>query len=95
MEGGEIVLRARRCLGTVTRLHGRAIGTGLDCVGLAAFALKLEPAQVGADYDLRADNCAVLPAQLRRAGLRGVPDHAGRRRVLRRRRCGQRGRNVL
>lgn len=38
MSSDLIIARARAAVGTPFRLHGRSVTTGLDCVGLIAFA---------------------------------------------------------
>ncbi|MFZ5746390.1 MAG: peptidoglycan endopeptidase [Pseudomonadota bacterium] len=40
MSGARAVAAARGAIGTRFRLHGRAADTGLDCIGLAALALR-------------------------------------------------------
>lgn len=57
---GEVVARARAVLDVPFRLHGRD-GAGLDCVGLAAHALRLD-APTG--YPLRGGEPAVVRARL-------------------------------
>lgn len=74
----EIVVAARACVGTRTRVQGRAPGLALDCIGVAAAAargggLRL---RLPADYCLAADNRVRLSAGLRAAGCREVADAA-------------------
>lgn len=63
----QIVERARECLGARFRLHGRVPTTGLDCVGLVAFAL--ERAEVPTGYRLRGGSAGGYAAMLRAQGL--------------------------
>lgn len=71
-----IVVRARRLVGVRFRPQGRNAATGLDCIGLAAAALRVAPPP--ADYALRGGSMARLEARLRGAGLRPVaPARAG------------------
>lgn len=55
MIGSAIALAARQCLGAPFRLHGRDPATGLDCVGLVAWALDRagQGVMAPADYSLR------------------------------------------
>lgn len=55
-----MVARARAVLGVPFRLHGRD-GAGLDCVGLAAHALRLE---APSGYPLRGGEPALVRARL-------------------------------
>ena len=69
----EIVARARGCVGARFRAHGRGIEFGLDCVGVAAIAFRLE---VPADYPLRSGDRERTAARIEATGL--VPiDPAG------------------
>ncbi|MDR6128707.1 lipoprotein Spr [Sphingomonas sp. SORGH_AS802] len=60
MEGGAVVARARAALAVPFRLHGRD-GAGLDCVGLAAHALRLE---APSGYPLRGGEPDLVRARL-------------------------------
>lgn len=66
----EVVARARACLGARFRLHGRDPATGLDCVGLAAWAHGLSAVPTG--YRLRAGSAAMYSTLLAASGLRPV-----------------------
>lgn len=71
MSGTAIVAAAREALGTPFRLHGREVHRGLDCVGLAAAALRCG---APVDYRLRTGDAAATGARLRAAGLVEVHD---------------------
>ncbi len=60
-----IVERARGAVGARFRLHGRDLAEGLDCVGLAAWALEMDGVPTG--YGLRAT--PDVAAMLAGAGL--------------------------
>lgn len=66
-EGAAIVARARSLIGRRFRPQGRS-DAGLDCIGLAAAALNVDPPV--ADYRLRGGSLARLAAGLAAAGLR-------------------------
>lgn len=66
----DAVARARGCLGVRFRRHGRTIDGGLDCVGLAAVAYRLE--RVPAGYRLRGGMPAPIEAALDAAGFARV-----------------------
>jgi cell wall-associated NlpC family hydrolase len=66
----EVVARARGCLGARFRLHGRDPATGLDCVGLVAWAHRRGDAPTG--YRLRGGSREGYAAMLAAAGLRRV-----------------------
>lgn len=68
--GLRIVARARRLVGVRFRPQGRSASTGLDCVGLAAAALRIEAPPAG--YALRGGSAERLEDGLRSAGLRPV-----------------------
>lgn len=53
-----IVDRAQAAIGVRFRLHGRSIGTGLDCVGLVAHAIKpvIDETKIPFHYKLRFDD---------------------------------------
>lgn len=59
--------RARGALGARFRLHGRDPATGLDCVGLAAWAWGVEAPR---GYALRSGDAARAAAAIEAAGLR-------------------------
>lgn len=69
--GGEIVRRARSLIGTRFRPQGRG-RDGIDCVGLAAFALGLDERRVPQDYSLRGTSTAAVGKVLRACGLEPV-----------------------
>ncbi|HET8613774.1 MAG TPA: peptidoglycan endopeptidase [Sphingomonas sp.] len=66
----EIVAAARACVGARFRLHGREPETGLDCVGLAAFAYagRLKGA-VPSGYALRGGDPETVAARIDALGL--------------------------
>lgn len=66
----KIVARARDLVGVRFRPQGRVAATGLDCIGLAAAALRLEVPPAG--YRLRGGSIEKLDEGLRAAGLRPV-----------------------
>lgn len=69
LRGGDgIVARARDCLGAKFRLHGRDPATGLDCVGLVAWAHRRGDVPTG--YRLRSGSADGYAAMLTAAGLR-------------------------
>ncbi len=59
--------RARQALGTKFRLHGRDPASGLDCVGLAAWAHRVDAPR---GYALRTADAARAAAAIEAAGLR-------------------------
>ena len=72
MSAGERALAAARgAVGARFRLHGREVATGLDCVGLAALALRAEgyAGPVPSGYALRSGDAARVRAALADAGL--------------------------
>ncbi|TGX54767.1 peptidoglycan endopeptidase [Sphingomonas gei] len=73
--GERTVAAARSALGVRFRLHGRDT-EGLDCVGLAALALRAAGvgAPVPSGYALRSDNVARVVAMIEAAGLVAVTD---------------------
>jgi hypothetical protein len=62
---------AREALGARFRLHGREAASGLDCVGLAALALRAEGLEgaVPSGYALRSGHLRAAEAALAAAGL--------------------------
>jgi len=74
LSGGQgdlrILARARRLIGVRFRPQGRSAETGLDCIGLAAAALRAT--DVPRDYALRGGSAARLAEGLAAAGLRPV-----------------------
>jgi murein DD-endopeptidase / murein LD-carboxypeptidase len=64
----EIVRRARSLIGAPFRPQGRS-RDGIDCVGVAAFALDLPDGAVRRDYGLRGTPVEALVAALRELGL--------------------------
>lgn len=69
--GMRAVAAAREALGARFRLHGRDPATGLDCVGLAALALRAEGfrGQVPSGYAMRSGDAAAAAVALAAAGL--------------------------
>jgi murein DD-endopeptidase / murein LD-carboxypeptidase len=65
-----IVGRARALIGVRFRPQGRAATTGLDCIGLVAAALGVDPGPP--DYPLRGGTLARLEAGLKAVGLHAV-----------------------
>lgn len=67
---------ARRAVGTRFRLHGRDPATGLDCVGLAALALRAEGFEgpVPSGYALRSGDAALVHRAVEAAGLAACSD---------------------
>lgn len=63
------VARARIALGARFRLHGRDPATGLDCVGLAAWAFE---AEVPRDYALRSGDVGRVARVVSALGLAAV-----------------------
>jgi murein DD-endopeptidase / murein LD-carboxypeptidase len=63
----EIVARARACLGVRFRPHGRSVAHGLDCVGLAAEAFRIQAVPAG--YALRGGSVAGIEAVIGAVGL--------------------------
>ncbi len=73
---GAAVARARACVGARFRLQGREAASGLDCVGVAAIALGVDPG--AARYALRGGDPVALAARIDAAGIaRVAPDAAG------------------
>ena len=70
--GERIVRRARRLVGVRFRAQGRDPALGLDCIGLAAAALRVEAPAAG--YALRGGSLERLEEGLRAAGLRPVAE---------------------
>ena len=70
------VAAARAAVGARFRLHGRDPATGLDCVGLAALALRAEGFEgaVPSGYALRSGNASRVCAAIRAAGLVACAD---------------------
>lgn len=66
----EVVARARGVLGVRFRLHGRDPATGLDCVGLVAWAYGRSDVPTG--YRLRSGSAGEYAAMLAAAGLVNV-----------------------
>ena len=73
--GDEVARRARSLVGTAYRPKGRD-ADGLDCVGVAAFALALPAAEVPPAYARRTIVPDALNAGLRACGLRPRRDVA-------------------
>jgi lipoprotein Spr len=70
----DLAARARALIGARFRLHGRDPATGLDCIGLVAWAAEA-PAPTG--YALRGGDPRRIAAALEAAGF--VPAAAARR----------------
>lgn len=70
----DVVVRARAAVGARFRLHGRDPAEGLDCVGLAAWALGVVDLPTG--YGLRSGDRDAVAMMIAAAGLRRV-DRAG------------------
>lgn len=70
--GERAVAAARAAAGARFRLHGRDATGGLDCVGLAALALRAEgfAGDVPSGYALRSGDVANVVASLMALGLR-------------------------
>lgn len=70
----KVVRGAHAAVGAPFLLHGRDAGTGLDCVGLVASALRSAGHRgvVPSDYALRGGDVARFSGWLRAAGLRRV-----------------------
>lgn len=66
----DIVAAARRALGSRYRLHGREPDTGMDCVGLVAWAFGV--AVVPSGYALRNGDVDRMMMLIARSGLRRV-----------------------
>lgn len=69
-----VVQRARQALGAPFRPQGRSLETGLDCIGLAVFALGLPAQAAPSDYWLRGGSVAAMRAQLAKIGLNAVAE---------------------
>ncbi|MCX8476968.1 MAG: peptidoglycan endopeptidase [Sphingomonas sp.] len=69
--GARAVAAARAALGVRFRLHGRDVTDGLDCVGLAALALRAEgfEGQVPSGYALRSGDAGRTVAAIEALGL--------------------------
>ena len=77
MKPGEAALAAARgAVGARFRLHGRDSETGLDCVGLAALALRAEgfSGAVPSGYALRSGDAARVIRAIEAAGLVAARD---------------------
>lgn len=68
-----IVERARACVGTAFRLHGRDPAHGLDCIGLIGWALDRVD-DVPRGYALRGGDPAAFAVMIEGAGLLPVTD---------------------
>ncbi len=69
-----VVARARAACGARFRLHGRAPESGLDCVGLAAWAVGCD--QVATGYALRGGDVDAVAMLIADAGLERVEARA-------------------
>ena len=74
--GERAVAAARGAVGARFRLHGRDAAGGLDCVGLAALALRAEGFEgaVPSGYALRSGNAARVIQAIEAAGLVAAVD---------------------
>lgn len=70
MTGQQAVARARAACGARFRLHGRTPESGLDCVGLVAWALEIE--RVATGYGLRGGDADAVAMLIAGAGLSRV-----------------------
>lgn len=72
--GERVAAAARAAVGARFRLHGRSVADGLDCVGLAALALRGGgfAGEVPTGYPLRSGDAARLDALIVALGLRRV-----------------------
>ncbi|QPQ56256.1 peptidoglycan endopeptidase [Allosphingosinicella flava] len=68
--GDKVAARARRLVGVRFRPQGRSVETGLDCIGLAALAVRAK--DVRRDYALRGGTAEELFAGFRAANMRPV-----------------------
>lgn len=80
MGESNVVIRARAAVGARFRLHGRCPDDGLDCVGLAAWALGVGELPTG--YALRSGDRDAVAGMIARAGLRRVAERAARDLIL-------------
>lgn len=71
MSGARALAAARASIGARYRLHGRDPATGLDCVGLAALAMRAEgfAGAVPSGYALRRGDAGRVAAVIAAAGL--------------------------
>lgn len=69
--GERSLAAARAALGVRFRLHGRDAGSGLDCVGLAALAMRAEgfEGRVPNGYALRTGDAGAARRAIEAAGL--------------------------
>lgn len=74
MHAGQIVARARACVGVQFRPQGRDPAIGLDCAGLAGAAFGI--AGLPADYRLRGGDPAVFATMIASFGFSRV-ENAG------------------
>lgn len=75
-----VVAAARRAIGVRFRLHGRDPAYGLDCVGLAALAIRAGggPKIIPTGYALRSGDSDAAGAMIEAAGLIAAEDpHPG------------------
>jgi cell wall-associated NlpC family hydrolase len=74
--GERAVAAARGAVGARFRLHGREAATGLDCVGLAALALRAEGFEgvVPSGYALRSGDASRVWRAIAAAGLTACVD---------------------
>lgn len=76
MSGARALAAARAAVGARFRLHGRDPATGLDCVGLAALAMRAEgfEGKVPSGYALRSGDAARAIREIDAAGLERAAD---------------------
>lgn len=79
---GDVVARARACVGARFRAQGRWLDTGLDCVGVAMIAWDLRAHLARADYSLRARGFEPLERELGTFAVAIAPEDAGAGDVL-------------
>lgn len=74
--GERAVAAARAATGAPFRLHGRNVDSGLDCIGLAALALRAEgfEGRVPSGYALRSGQISRVTATLAAMGLEQAGD---------------------
>lgn len=76
MSGERSLAAARAALGVRFRLHGRDVASGLDCVGLAALAMRAEgfEGRVPLGYALRTGDAEAARQAIDAAGLMPATD---------------------
>ena len=76
--GGRVAAAARAALGARFRPHGREPATGLDCIGLAGFALRAGgwDGMLPTGYALRGGEPAGVATRIEASGLAASADEA-------------------